>query len=284
MSSRPISVVVTGANRGIGYAIVEFLMNNPPVTPLDVIATARQVPDSPFPDGGDTKISWHAVDISDKASISSFASGLKKSRPHGIDVLINNAGVNLDTHNPPGLDISRRTLETNYYGTMAMTEAILPLMQDTSTSAALKNRRIVTLSSAGSKAPSSTQKKALADCTSLDQISQIGDSYLSAVSKGQEEAEDWPKGLSYSVSKSMLNAAMMVLAKENPDLRISSCCPGWCSTDTGKQTGSPAKTPAEGAVIPLKLAFGDVGETSGKYWENPSVSDRGDGKVADWTK
>ena len=259
-------------------------MKNPPAAPLDIIATARQVPDSPFPDGGDTKISWHAVDISDKDSISTFASGLKKSRPHGIDVLINNAGVNLDTDNPPGLDISRRTLNTNYCGTIAMSQAILPLMQGNPSSTTLQNRGIVTLSSAGSKAPSSAQKKALADCTTLDQISAIGDSYLSAVSKGQEEAEDWPKGLSYSVSKSMLNAAMKVLAKENPDLRINACCPGWCSTDTGKQTGSPAKTPAEGAVIPLNLAFGDVDGISGEYWENASVSDKGDGGVVDWTK
>ena len=35
----------------------------------------------------------------------------------------------------------------------------------------------------------------------------------------------------------------------------------------------------EGARIPIRLAFGDIGDVSGKYWANPSVSNRGNGQV-----
>ena len=35
----------------------------------------------------------------------------------------------------------------------------------------------------------------------------------------------------------------------------------------------------EGARIPIRLAFEDLGGVSGKYWANPSVSNRGDGQV-----
>ena len=39
----------------------------------------------------------------------------------------------------------------------------------------------------------------------------------------------------------------------------------------GRQIGEPSKSPAEGARIPLRLAFGDIANTSGEFWEEPSV-------------
>jgi len=50
----------------------------------------------------------------------------------------------------------------------------------------------------------------------------------------------------------------------------------------GGLVGMPAKTVAEGARIPLKLAFGDVRGVSGEYWENPSVAGKGSGQPSDW--
>jgi len=58
----------------------------------------------------------------------------------------------------------------------------------------------------------------------------------------------------------------------------------WCgfSSDMGGLVGRPTKTTAEGARIPLKLAFGDVRGVTGEYWENPSVSGKGSGNPSDW--
>lgn len=38
----------------------------------------------------------------------------------------------------------------------------------------------------------------------------------------------------------------------------------------------------EGARVPLHLAFGEIGQVTGRYWANDSVSDTGIGKVQPW--
>lgn len=39
---------------------------------------------------------------------------------------------------------------------------------------------------------------------------------------------------------------------------------------------------ADGAKIPIRLAFGDIDGVTGRYWGNPSIADTGDGKVMEW--
>lgn len=39
---------------------------------------------------------------------------------------------------------------------------------------------------------------------------------------------------------------------------------------------------ADGATIPIRLGFKDIGGVTGKYWSNPSISGRGEGQVMDW--
>lgn len=51
----------------------------------------------------------------------------------------------------------------------------------------------------------------------------------------------------------------------------------------GQLVGSrPPKKPEDGATIPLRLAFGDVGNVTGKYWANSSIRGKGDGEVQEW--
>jgi len=38
----------------------------------------------------------------------------------------------------------------------------------------------------------------------------------------------------------------------------------------------------EGAAIPLRLGFGDIGGISGEYWANESTDGKGDGTVSVW--
>lgn len=38
----------------------------------------------------------------------------------------------------------------------------------------------------------------------------------------------------------------------------------------------------EGARVPLRLGFGDIGDTTGRYWANDQIWDKGEGKVRDW--
>ena len=52
--------------------------------------------------------------------------------------------------------------------------------------------------------------------------------------------------MAYKISKSAQNAFTAVLARENPDVAINACCPGWVSTDMGKMIGGrPPKSPGK---------------------------------------
>lgn len=39
---------------------------------------------------------------------------------------------------------------------------------------------------------------------------------------------------------------------------------------------------ADGAKIPIRLGFGDIGGVTGRYWGNPSIADTGYGQVMEW--
>ena len=73
-----------------------------------------------------------------------------------------------------------------------------------------------------------------------------------------------------------------ILAKENPGLIINACCPGWVKTDMGLLIGRAPKTPEDGAKIPVRLAFGDIGGITGAYWANASVRSKEEGEVQVW--
>ena len=50
----------------------------------------------------------------------------------------------------------------------------------------------------------------------------------------------------------------------------------------GVQIGRAPKTPEDGAKIPVRLAFGDIGGVTGKYWANASVRSKEEGEVQEW--
>jgi carbonyl reductase 1 len=125
------------------------------------------------------------------------------------------------------------------------------------------------------------------------------DSQQASAKAGTAAQNGWPHS-GYSVSKACINAMTAVLARENPDVLINACCPGWVATDMGRQVGSrPPKTTGrpsemqtlgirvdalivEGARIPLRLGFENIDTISGKYWANDSVAGKDAGRVQDW--
>ena len=82
MTDRKYCAVVTGATRGIGYAIAERLLQDG----VDVIVTGKSI-DSGYPDGA----VYYPVDFLDDSSIKAFIDYLKQK---SVDILINNAGIN----------------------------------------------------------------------------------------------------------------------------------------------------------------------------------------------
>ncbi len=111
----PRVVVLTGAASGIGYATAErFLAAGDTVIGLDV---AKTVPDG---------VTFHEVDVSDKASVASALDAI--GAEHGrIDVLLNIAGISqfgrVETVSEEEFD---RVLAVDLKGPFLVTQAALP--------------------------------------------------------------------------------------------------------------------------------------------------------------
>ena len=116
------TVLVTGANRGIGLAIVKTLLQKD-VT--KVYAGARDV--NRLPDFGDSRVVPLALDITNKEQVTSAA-----KTAGDVSVLINNAGVAAFSSIVDGpLELVERDMNTNYFGTLDMVRAFVPVLQGT---------------------------------------------------------------------------------------------------------------------------------------------------------
>ena len=108
------SVLVTGANRGIGQALVEEALKR---GAKRVYAAARQP--VPHPDGRVTPVT---LDVTDRAQIQTAVDEVDC-----LDILVNNAGLALydDLSDPVALE---QQLAVNLFGTLGVTQAFLPLL------------------------------------------------------------------------------------------------------------------------------------------------------------
>ncbi|MGX7004313.1 SDR family oxidoreductase [Caballeronia sp. KNU42] len=114
------TVLVTGANRGIGAALVRAFLKH---GAGKVYAGVRDL--SAMPDFNDGRVSAVQLDITRPDDVSAAAQKLAE-----IDVLVNNAGV------MTGSDILSATLaqlaadmDVNYYGTVRVVQAFAPLIE-----------------------------------------------------------------------------------------------------------------------------------------------------------
>ncbi len=113
-------IFVSGANRGIGKAIVAALLKQ---KVAKIYAGARKVAD--LPDFGDARVVPVALDITNRAQITAAA-----ALANDVDVLINNAGalsyagVVLGT-----TDELKYDMDVNYFGTLSMVNAFAPVLE-----------------------------------------------------------------------------------------------------------------------------------------------------------
>ncbi|MBM7553032.1 SDR family oxidoreductase [Thalassobacillus pellis] len=124
------TVLITGASNGIGFLtavkcaekgfrVIATMRNIDKAQKLDV-----QIKDKAARD----RIIIRQLDVTDETSIASFKTWLSKGER--VDILINNAGMAVGgfVEELP-LDAYRQQLETNFFGLVAVTQAVLPLMR-----------------------------------------------------------------------------------------------------------------------------------------------------------
>ncbi|MFI6321894.1 SDR family NAD(P)-dependent oxidoreductase [Nonomuraea sp. NPDC050556] len=120
--SEPRTALITGANRGLGYATAAELHRRG----FRVVVTARNADDAAEAAariGQDVRS--QRLDVTDPASVGA-AAGLGQ-----VDVLVCNAGVLLDTGDDPlsvPLDVVERTLTVNLLGGWRVAQAVIPGM------------------------------------------------------------------------------------------------------------------------------------------------------------
>ena len=231
--------LVTGANKGIGHEIARQLAG----LGFTVFAAARD-PGRGEASAGRLRedgldVRFVALDVTDTASVLA-AARLIDEQAGRLDVLVNNAGMVI-LRTPPAVltaDDVRTVYETNVFGVIAVTQAMLPLLERSAAG------RIVNISSTlGSLETASDPAR---DTNSA--------AYATSV------------GLAYSTSKTALNAVTVCFANQlrATPIKVNAACPGYVATDLNGFAGS--RTVEQGAREPVRLAMlGADGPTGGFF-------------------
>lgn len=227
--------VVTGANRGLGLEISRQLA----AAGHEVVMTSRDAAKGrtacAILAASGYKVSYRRLDVTSAPGIKTFAAYMTK-KVGRLDVLVNNAGIMIDPRGTRFLESKLATFlttfETNVWGPLMLTQALLPLMQ--------KNGygRIVNMSSGLG------QLAAMDNSTPAYRMSKTALNALTRIVAA--EAKD---------SNILVNAA----------------CPGWVRTDMGGAAASRtveagADTPVWLATLP------DGGPTGGYFRDRKAIA------------
>jgi NAD(P)-dependent dehydrogenase (short-subunit alcohol dehydrogenase family) len=232
MQDKPVALV-TGANQGIGLQIAKDLAAHGFTVLVGSRDLARGEEAARTIDGDARALQ---LDVTDQASIAAAAERVRNELGR-LDVLVNNAAIS-NTRRRPGesveeyskstrpsvvsLDEVRAVFETNVFGVVAVTQAMLPLLREAPAA------RIVNVSSG-----------------------------VGSLTRNSDPAYPWRSifGPVYPASKTALNAMTLAMAieLESTGIKVNAACPGFTKTNLNNYTGT--QTVEEGAREPVRLAL-----------------------------
>ena len=213
--------LITGANKGIGFETARMIGGT-------VLVGARHASRGSAAAAalvGEGVDARHVrLDVTDAGSVADAAK-LIESEFGRLDVLVNNAGISpVSAYGTPS-EVStggmRETFETNVFGVVTVTNAMLPLLRRS------EAPRIVNVSS------------------------ELGSLVLAL----DPDQPFYPFNLiAYNSSKTALNAVTIAYAKELLDspFKVNAVNPGYCATDLNAHTGF--RTPGQGAAVVVNAA------------------------------
>lgn len=222
--------LVTGGNRGIGLQIARDLAGQG----LTVLIGSRDLAngEAAARDIGGTARAIQ-LDVTDPASIAAAADRIAQDFGR-LDVLMNNAGISRAGNGLPFAEAVKRNLitdapmediravyETNVFGVIAVTKAMLPLLK---------------------KSPAG-------------RIVMTGSSGASLTLNSNPDNPHRRMFGNYSASKTAEHAVMLAfaLALEDTNIKVNAACPGFTSTALNNFNGT--RSVEEGARAPVRLAL-----------------------------
>ncbi|KAH6829231.1 Rossmann-fold superfamily protein [Perilla frutescens var. hirtella] len=232
--------VVTGGNRGIGFEIVHQLA----LHGITVILTSRETgvgeeAAKVLQEGG-LNVVFHQLDIIDLSSVDAFSEWVKEQYG-GIDILINNAGVNYNAGSDNSVEHAEQVIRTNYFGTKNMIKAMIPLMRPSEPGARIVNvsSKLGRLNGRRNRIENAEMRKKLEDDELLSEelIDEVVNTFLEQARDGTWKQGGWPHVFTdYSLSKLAVNTYTRLMAREfasRPEgqkIYINCYCPGWVRT------------------------------------------------------
>ncbi|KAL2347116.1 hypothetical protein Fmac_001116 [Flemingia macrophylla] len=273
--SKETIAVVTGGNRGIGFEICRQLADHG----VTVILTSRDAgvgveSVKVLQEGGFMEVASHQLNILDSESVDQFAEWLKENYG-GLDILVNNAGVNFNHGSDMTVENARKVIDTNYYGTKRMIEAMIPLMKPSAAGARIVNvtSRVGRLNGKRHRIENDDLRERLSDDESLTEelIDETLSTFMQQVEDGSWKTHGWPQIFTdYAVSKLAVNVYTRHMARklsereEGQKIYINCYCPGWVKTALTDYTGSV--TVEEGADTGVWLSLLPEQAITGKFF------------------
>ena len=248
--------LVTGANQGLGHALVEHLAARMDARDL-VVLTGRdpgRVDAAASAVAGRARVEGRVLDVRDGAAIAALAAELGE-----VDIVFSNAAARMT----PGVDPADEVdavAETNNLATTHMLRAFAPRLRP-------GGRLLIVASALGTLDQLDERvagRFAAAAAADLDAVDTLVDDWRRAVHAGRAEQEGYGGWLNIP-SKVAQVAAVRAVARERRGLDlaanrlIAALCPGLIDTAASRPWFADmrrAQTPDQAARWPVELALG----------------------------